>query len=334
MVERIEELLVKNNCVIIPGFGAFIGNYNSAVIRLPENIIFPPSKSIAFNRTLQANDGLLVNFVAQQETITYQDAEEKVINFSKNCTNSLQDNKSLIFKNIGRFILDVDNNIQFKPLLQKNFLLDSYGLMALSLSPIQRLKAEGVAIKDTRQHTIHPDLLQEIQSPNKKINRKHFWLAAVIVLVCLTGSIVGVSLHKNNPNINSSSLVPSVNITKPIVEKQKDVSQTIPTETVQNSEMPTTSVVIKEVVKSTTNTTLENKSYILIGSFFDNNRADKLKAEADKIGFTTLITNDNKNNLFRVTIAVDADNMETSLAEIKSTLNSRAWVYCTNCTLK
>ena len=63
----IKDLLYRYECVIIPGFGAFLANYTSASIDADSSTFYPPGKTISFNRQLQTNDGLLANYVASVE---------------------------------------------------------------------------------------------------------------------------------------------------------------------------------------------------------------------------------------------------------------------------
>ena len=60
----IKDLLYRYECVIIPGFGAFLANYTSATIDADSSTFYPPGKTISFNIQLQTNDGLLANYVA------------------------------------------------------------------------------------------------------------------------------------------------------------------------------------------------------------------------------------------------------------------------------
>ncbi|NLA48282.1 MAG: hypothetical protein GX876_02335, partial [Bacteroidales bacterium] len=55
----IRELLFSHDCVIVPGFGGFVGNYAPARIDRATSTFYPPSKQISFNRNLRNNDGLL-----------------------------------------------------------------------------------------------------------------------------------------------------------------------------------------------------------------------------------------------------------------------------------
>jgi len=53
----IRELLFRHDCVIIPGFGAFIGNYFPSQVDRNDGLFYPPSRRITFNRHLTGNDG-------------------------------------------------------------------------------------------------------------------------------------------------------------------------------------------------------------------------------------------------------------------------------------
>lgn len=340
MVEYIQQLLFTNNCVITPGFGAFIGNYQSAEISLSENKVFPPSKNIAFNRTLQANDGLLTNFVAQQESISYLAAEEKVNTFAKYCNDTLLHNKSLIFKNIGRFTLDAEQKIQFQPFAQVNYLADSFGLTALSLAPIHRLKDTGIEIQENYQRVLHPELITDAVTPKNSNKKKNQWILAIL-FVAITTTLIGWNVKNNHSGISYASLFPMFDNVKPkaytlpkTVETTQSGSKFIQHKiAIANNEIAENHVVIDSLmdvnaVKSKT------KSYIVIGTFFDKSRAEKLQAESDKMGFATNISTENKDALYRVTVAVENKDVTASLDKIKSTLNPRAWVFCRKCDLK
>ena len=152
MIEIIQQLLLTNNCVIIPNFGAIIANYQPAEI----------------NKSLQTNDGVLVNAVMHKFEISYQEAEEKVADFSKECKHTLEANNSLILKEIGKIYFDAEKRVQFQPLPNKNFLLSSFGLIDLPISPIQRLKDDEAEIKEQYQRILHPELMQDAVAPRKK----------------------------------------------------------------------------------------------------------------------------------------------------------------------
>ena len=78
----INDLLYRYECVIIPGFGAFLTQYHSAQIDSNTHTFYPPEKTLSFNRQLQTNDGLLANYVASVEKCSYETALQKIRNFT------------------------------------------------------------------------------------------------------------------------------------------------------------------------------------------------------------------------------------------------------------
>ena len=194
MLEVIQDLLLTNNCVIIPEFGAFIGNYCPAEIKLSDHKILPPNKTIAFNRSLQSNDGLLINALSANSGMTYKEAEEKVFEFSKMCNETLLHNKSLILKNLGRLVLDETEKIQFQPYLNRNYLLKSFGLQTLSLTPIQRLKDNAETVKEDYQRILHPEFIHD--TVPQRSSTIPYWIAAVLAVAFLTSTLTW-NIHKS-----------------------------------------------------------------------------------------------------------------------------------------
>lgn len=146
---QLYQLLYKNNCVILPGFGGFISNAKSAEIHAAQGYIKQPHKSFSFNKNLITNDGLVYNFIAQKLDITYNKAEEICREFIQNIIYKLYQGESVVFFNIGKLYLDVEKNIQFFPSQNENFALSSFGLKDITIHPINYLqKVEEPAIID------------------------------------------------------------------------------------------------------------------------------------------------------------------------------------------
>ena len=132
LIEHISELLYLHDCVIIPDFGGFICNQKCADIQEGSGIILPPTKDILFNRNLTHNDGLLLNWIAQKEGISYDKAATKLALFSEELKVRLYQKEKIAFGDIGTFYIDRHFNIIFEP-TQHNFLAASYGMESLSI---------------------------------------------------------------------------------------------------------------------------------------------------------------------------------------------------------
>ena len=67
LAEKIEKLLLNNECVIIHSFGGFIKNDKSATI-VADNIT-PPMVEVSFNAMLRHDDGLLCSLIADENAV-------------------------------------------------------------------------------------------------------------------------------------------------------------------------------------------------------------------------------------------------------------------------
>ena len=85
------ELLHKHDCVIIPGFGAFLTKYIPA--SHDNNVFSPPKKSVTFNGMLKENDGLLANEISAKENISYNASLKQIKKEVKALLSSLKSDK-------------------------------------------------------------------------------------------------------------------------------------------------------------------------------------------------------------------------------------------------
>ena len=135
---HIQDLLYRYECVVLPGFGAFLSQKQSAYIDENSQEFFPPNKVISFNRQLIKNDGLLANYIAEVEAVKYHTANNMIQEFVYDLENSLQNDAKAELANIGKFYLDAEDKLQFEPVSEINFLIQSFGLASYQATPVQR----------------------------------------------------------------------------------------------------------------------------------------------------------------------------------------------------
>ena len=56
---HIQQLLLVNDCVIVPGLGGFVAHKVDAKYDSEHNVFYPPKRTIGFNPILKMNDSLL-----------------------------------------------------------------------------------------------------------------------------------------------------------------------------------------------------------------------------------------------------------------------------------
>ena len=130
----IRDLLLENETVIIPGFGAFISVYQPAEINEESGEISPPSKTITFNPQIRNNDGLLIGYVAEMEGVSHFDALKKIEREREEYLYQLDKGEKITLENTGILWYNETNEIVFSAFTEDNLLLDSFGLESVSLT--------------------------------------------------------------------------------------------------------------------------------------------------------------------------------------------------------
>lgn len=143
--DYIKDLLYRYDCVIIPNFGGFVTNRVSAKIHEDSNTFYPPTKQIGFNVNLNHNDGLLANYIASVENISFDQATSK-IKATVSKWNKLIKTSSVDIKNIGSFSMNEKNQLIFNPKNNINYLKTSFGLTPTKSSVVVRSKQNVIPL--------------------------------------------------------------------------------------------------------------------------------------------------------------------------------------------
>ena len=102
----ISDLLYRYECVILPGFGAFLTQYQPARIHESTDAFYPPSKLLSFNRQLQSNDGLLADHIAKSKDISYADALTAIRSYTRFLEHELEAGKNIIIEAVGSLAME------------------------------------------------------------------------------------------------------------------------------------------------------------------------------------------------------------------------------------
>ena len=113
LANYISDLLYRYECVIVPKFGGFVTNNKSARIDGSNHTIFPPYKQITFNAHLTNNDGLLANYIASVDHISYECAVN-YIKFEIDAWNEKLKNQELNLNGLVTFNMFADQ-LLFEP---------------------------------------------------------------------------------------------------------------------------------------------------------------------------------------------------------------------------
>jgi nucleoid DNA-binding protein len=294
----IRELLFSHDCVIIPGFGGFIGNYTPARIDKSTSQFYPPAKLISFNRNLNNNDGLLVGRVSEFSKVNYGDARNLVDEFVGSIRRKLDKGEKVVFDHIGSFANNQEGNIQFEPDRDVNYHLDSYGLESFLFPPL-----EGYDIR--KRIGRHID-----KAPVKRASaRKIFWRAAVIVplLAVLVAIPFATDIFKSR--VESSTLNPLV--TAEFESNKKAVDENI---VITPSGITSTQPAASD--QDVTTAEEKHEYFLITGSFRSRDNAEIQAEILKKDGFNSEILNA-PNGFYRVS-AMKCSDLDSALGKKES----------------
>ena len=186
----ISDLLYRYECVILPGFGAFLSQKVSAEFNEKQQNFYPPKKQLSFNSQLKKNDGLLANYIAEVENLGYREAIYKIEEYVQQLQLQLENDKNYTVKNIGTFKVTVDEKLQFEPLASVNFLADSFGLSTIPALSVSREELKK-QVEDLEEKA--PILF----TPERRSRIPYLKYAAIGLLALGLSGFTGLKLYSN-----------------------------------------------------------------------------------------------------------------------------------------
>ena len=330
VVKYIPELLYRHDCVIIPGFGGFIGNYSPSRINPVYHTFYPPYKSLLFNIHLKQNDGLLASFVSQAENIPYEQAMEEIRMMIVDWNRELENGHELIVEKVGRIVQETDGILQFEQDISVNYLSDAYGLSTL-VSPAIRRPGMQDRLEKKIDRYVHA-------SPGKtrRLTRSLKWAAlfalpiGLAVYLSITNMDQIRSFNQNYSGFLFSNAKPASGkkIASNWVIPAKATVNALPKAAVSKTETIPLTQADKLEVKENTGSEIQHPYAIIVGAFRLRENADRLVAKLNQEGFNAEIYDTTTTGLFRVCLGSFASR-EEAIAQLTSAHTgdySSAWL--------
>ncbi|MEI6900117.1 MAG: SPOR domain-containing protein [Bacteroidota bacterium] len=321
----IAELLFDHDCVVIPGFGGFIGNYSGAWIQASRHIITPPFKALLFNVNLKQNDGLLANQVVLRKKISYDSAMELIDSLVARWNTLLNQGKTIELQGIGRLYKDGEGTIRFIQSDAVNYLQDAYGLSLVVAPPVRR------AIQIDQTELVTESVTELPDSRSLVLQRTLKW-AALIAIPLGTAAFFGVmhfekiksfSVETAGMLFPTSQPVPTLNHSRPAIKKQV----LLPTAMI-NQEKPVSKPQEFRSVESASKVSEPKPFLIIVGAFRFKENAENMVADLKSKGYNSSIEGQTRTGLFRVSMQALSNKNDAinQLAMVRSGSFSGAWL--------
>ncbi|MFV0553755.1 MAG: SPOR domain-containing protein [Mangrovibacterium sp.] len=278
----IEELLLLNDCVIIPEFGGFIANYSPATA--VGSSFAPPSNVLSFNGKLNFNDGLLINHVSTEENISYLSAKHRVEALVAEMNCRLTEGETIEIPAVGSLQYDEQRQVIFTAAASRN--INAYGLSDFTYQSLL-----GERLRSTMPKRVDAQAIR----PPKKVLRRALWATPLLIV------LFAIPFRSELVNLQESSVLPiersEVAEAAPIVaeEQPETIAPTLEAETpkveaeapVVEAEAPIVKqeapmvkqeapAAPKAEVAKKEKPIVGNRYHIIAGAFAERRNADKL----------------------------------------------------------
>lgn len=138
VIDHLEFLLQRHDCVVLPSLGAFMVRYRAAHFDSADScLLLPPSRELAFNGALTESDGLLETSVARKCGVSFEAARRMITEEISALSAQLYQFGELHLGNLGILQTTEYGTLLFSPSASSNWDLRSYGLSALVLTPAE-----------------------------------------------------------------------------------------------------------------------------------------------------------------------------------------------------
>ncbi len=336
----ISDLLYRYECVIIPGFGAFLTKRGSATIQPDTHAFFPPQKLLSFNSQLQNNDGLLANYIASVEQISYTDALAKIQRYVLQLNTQIQKGERVVLDGIGAFYSSVENTLQFEPSQEVNYLTEAFGLTSFISPSIERTieaTTETVATeKATRE--VYKEQVAALEekapiafTPERRNERPYLKYAAIAVIGLGVAGFLGLQRVNQQTDSYNEAIASQADkeVDSRIQQATFEISNPLPAIQLTTVKETVVTETEEEIVTPIATTPKENAKYhIMAGAFRIKANAENKVKELEKEGFTPRLVGVNKYGLHQVVYASYPNRATATVAlqNIKENTNPRAWI--------
>lgn len=314
---HIEYLLLRHDCVVVPGCGAFINVYHRALENPETGVMSPMTCEIRFNPALSHDDGMLATSFARRARVSFAEGREMVRTSISNLRDALAMDGEVTIGRLGKLRMDAEQNISFEPMTTPERAAAALGFGEARTRISQPAVEETVQVakidnpvKSTHRHF---DTVRNYYIP---VNKMFARMAAsfLIVAVLALAAIIpfGRDLHEDQ-----ASVIPVKAITQAVskVATPEPVARPVQEPAVSDKAVPV-------------QPSASDRWHIIVGAFHTQKDADLFISMNSDKGYR--LTALRSRNLYRIS-AFSSQDKAPLVRELKSTALRtafpEAWIF-------
>ena len=312
----IHELILTNECIIIPGFGGFETSYKPADIDPVTKRIQPPTKTITFQPDYTTGQGVINDLLVAKLGLSPSEAEEELGNFIESLYSTIGENGFVELTDIGRLYLDENGKIAFKQIEENNYLADSFGLEAISF----KKKKDPEPSDEEVEALLKPIIHQE-----RKYTSTYVTIGVLVVLILFT--IVFIITERYNLNLFPFSLLSKKETNEVIVigGAEKDTTD-LTAKYIENQLREATEVKQALLYIDSGESKPVQRYHLVAGSFKHYANARELEKELQASGLKITIIE--RGEYYRVVLGSYTDKSAAlkGLQEVRQKIDQPVWI--------
>ena len=207
IIEHIEYLITRHDCVVVPGWGAFIANYNASSYHAETAALSRPRRSIGFNASVSHNDGLLAQSLMRREGLEYSEAMRFIADSVTTFRQQLAMNCEVSMGRLGYFRRNEGRFIEFVPFFHANGSDQYYGLEDLEIKDVATLEHD-IEIAEKSVAAV-------VTKERNLFSRKAIRTAASVAVLLGLGILLSTPIIVNRDQHFMASMAPAVTAPQP-----------------------------------------------------------------------------------------------------------------------
>jgi cell division septation protein DedD len=298
---------------------------------------------------LKNDDGLLSNYIAQEENISLSQANLKVKTFVEDIKRYLRFNKSYSIEGLGTFSQNDEDKVLFQPKPTNNFYSESFGMEKIILKKPESSRNELQVV--LKQNSVSNNTIQQIFSTEDRepmaevledeeayTYQRGRFSKVLPFIYSIVGSLILFStiyfLDNQKSNLGSLNPFQSQKVVPSVVKPVLKADVTIVTSKFENEKeiKPIEETKVEPVLEvKSARAELNNRFFIITGSFGSKKNAKKLLNILKNKGFENAEIMYPKRNEKLIKVSAggfrnesDADQEALKVAEA---INQATWIY-------
>ena len=209
IIDHIEYLITCNDCVVVPGWGAFIANYDASSYDASKNVMSRPRRSIGFNASVSHNDGLLAQSLMRREGIGYNAAMKFIADSVTTFRQQLSLDSEVSMGRLGYFRRNEGRFIEFVPFYHANGSDQFYGLGNLEIKDVATLERDAIVVEEEES------VVAIVPKEHNLFSRKAIRTAASVAVLLGLGVLLSTPIIVDREQQSMASMAPALTAPQP-----------------------------------------------------------------------------------------------------------------------